>query len=119
MRAHRHSTSLLVAAANASLSLFSTVGPQSLAIGKPHAYLSTTGRDIFTAMGLIPVASTVPSLVRALNVSFRREGFAVGEDAMRVAGVPLNGTANQEARLHELLRRNPRLVSKSSPPGDR
>ena len=99
---------MLVAAANASLSLFSTVGPQSLAIGKPHAYLSPTGRDIFTAMGLIPVASTVPSLVNALNVSFRRDGFTVAEDAMRMAGVPLNGTANQVARIRELLDRSPR-----------
>ena len=98
-----NSTAVLTAAANASISYDSTVGAQSLAIGKPHAYLSPSKRDVFTAMRLIPVAPSVGALIGALNVSFRAERFTVSANAMALAGVPLNGTLQQVARLQALL----------------
>ena len=65
---------MLVAAANASLSYDSTVGAQSLAIGKPHAYLSDTRRDVFTQLGLIPNAPTVRALEDVRAERSRRLG---------------------------------------------
>ena len=97
------STAQLVAASDGSLSVASSVGGQSLSIGKPHAYLSAARHDVFTDSGLIPVAPNISSLVATLNGTFRAENFTVSADAMAIAGVPLNGTANQEARLRQLL----------------
>ena len=97
------STAELVAASDGSLSLDSTVGGQSLSIGKPHAYLSPHYRDVFSAAALIPRAPTVGELVEAVNATFRRERFRIAKDALSIAGVPVNGSANQEARLRQLL----------------
>lgn len=96
-------TAQLVAASNASLSLGSTVGAQSLAIGVPHVYVTDCYRNLWTRLGLIPTAPTASDLARIVNVTLREEGYAVAADAMAVAGVPLNGTANQIARLRALL----------------
>ena len=101
-------TAVLVAGANASASIDSTVAAQSLAIGKPHVYLSPKVRNVFIEDGLIPVAPNASALVATLNVSFRHERFTVPNDAMWRAGVPANGTANQEFRLLQLLRRTQR-----------
>ena len=93
----------MVAAANGSISLYSTVGAQSLAIGKPHVYVTDDYHNLFTRLGLIPTAQTAAELVQLLNVTLRAEGYAIGGDAMAAAGVPVNGTANQIARLRALL----------------
>ncbi len=97
---------MLVAASNGSFSAYSSVGGQSLSIGKPHAYArSPPVGNVFTRLGLIPNAPSAVELVAALNRTFREEDFAIGADAMALAGVPVNGSANTEARLRALLRR--------------
>jgi len=99
----KYSTAQLVAASNASLSLDSTVGPQSLAIGIPHGYVTDQYMSLWSELGLIPRAPSAEALVQVLNETFRAEGFRVAGDVMAAAGVPTNGTANQLRRLRELL----------------
>lgn len=61
------STGELVVAANASMSEASTVGGQSLAVGKPHTYTSRKFQDVFTEAGLIISSPTEADLVHTLN----------------------------------------------------
>ena len=61
------STGELVVAANASMSQASTVGGQSLSVGKPHTYTSRKFEDVFTEAGLILSSPTETSLVLTLN----------------------------------------------------
>eukprot|EP00616_Rhizochromulina_sp_CCMP1243_P009286 CAMPEP_0118982202 /NCGR_PEP_ID=MMETSP1173-20130426/32257_1 /TAXON_ID=1034831 /ORGANISM="Rhizochromulina marina cf, Strain CCMP1243" /LENGTH=413 /DNA_ID=CAMNT_0006932673 /DNA_START=70 /DNA_END=1308 /DNA_ORIENTATION=- len=85
-------TADLVCASNGSLSEASTVGGQSLSVGRPHTYVSHFS-DVFTEADLILNSPSVDSLVETLNITFRSQGFYVSPTEFKSAGVPLHASA--------------------------
>lgn len=97
-------TALATAASNGSLSQGSTVGPQTLYIGRPTGFLQP-GADagdgasnIFTRDGMIPIASNGSAAAQVLQV-FRRRGWHFPRRELEQDGIPTNATALMAAAI--------------------
>ncbi len=90
---------LLAAAANVTLSHFSTCGLQSLFVGTPHVFFSSPGTppwdSIGSASGLIATASDEATIV---NEILRTE-FRFDPARLDGAGIPRNATRRMARRL--------------------
>ncbi len=99
------STAEVVAASNVSLSECSTVGGQSLAISKPHSFISRSYAcvDIFTEAGLIPYSLTPEILEETITETFHVENYYVPRSDIVAAGIPLLSTERIWNRMNAIL----------------
>ena len=93
------SSPLLAAAANVTLSHFSTCGLQSLFVGTPHVFFSSPGTppwdSIGSASGLIATASDGAAIVNEIL----RTDFRFDLARLDGAGIPRNATERMAKRL--------------------
>jgi hypothetical protein len=91
---------LLAAAANVTVSHFSTCGLQSLFVGTPHVFFSSPGIPLWdsigSASGLIATASDGAAIVDEIL----RTGFRFDVARLDGAGIPRNATERMARRLH-------------------
>ena len=99
------STAEIVAASNVSLSQCSTVGGQSLAISKPHSFISTEDKcvDVFTEAGLIPHAFTPEILENTITETFKVENYYVPKSDIVASGIPLLAVRKIWNRMNTIL----------------
>jgi len=93
-------SSSIAAIANATASVDSTCGLQSLAIGKPALYIDHAGNfsDVATAEGLIPEAQTPRQVLNFLHEA-QSAGFRFPASKLEEAGIPSGAAGRMAARV--------------------
>lgn len=106
------STAQVVAASNVSLSQCSTVGGQSIAISKPHSFISRSDDcvDVFTEAELIPYSPTPELLEETISKTFYAENYYVPRSDIVAAGIPLLSVHRMWNRMNAILLDNANLL---------